>query len=235
VGTSVRLPYLDLIPTQQGQQLDEQAVGAVVAGNLVAFDPGVSAQHRKDVQQSLLVAQLAAGVKADRYRDVTGWMRQYLSVLEQIAWVTTTAYAATRYLPQVPKFDAATLIQDTFRRKLGDCPKEVSDVLAAYKGSDGAAQVVFECPSHSGGLANYQVVHVTEDDGGDITLWMASTSLNAPQHVVRLFEADLPAGTQIQVGWVVLTLDESVFARLRSSLDGKLQGRYEPSVVPLQG
>ena len=32
-------------------------------------------------------------------------------------------------------------------------------------GRDGASQVVFECPSHSGGIGNFQVALATEEDG----------------------------------------------------------------------
>jgi len=232
-GSTIR--ELDIGPERpsEGPQLTGQLVGAVVAGDLVAFGEGLGSQHQKDVLQSLLLAQLGASAKVDRLKDPSNWMRQYLSILEQIAWVTTTAYSATKYLPQVSSFGAAALIQDTFRRKLLDYPAEVSTTLAAYRSDTGSAQVVFECPSHSGGLANFQVAYVTEDGEGDVVMWVASASFNAPQHFVQLFEGDLPPGTQAQVGWTVLRLNESVFSKLRSSLDTKLQGRYATSVVGL--
>jgi hypothetical protein len=48
----------------QASELTE-ASAAVVAGSIVAFAPGVDEQHRQDVLQSLLLAQLAANAKAE--------------------------------------------------------------------------------------------------------------------------------------------------------------------------
>jgi hypothetical protein len=114
--------------------LEDKAFGAVVAGSLVAFAPGVSQLHQQDVLQSLLLAQLAANAKAERHRDPVAWFAAYRSVMEQTAWVVEASSTSTRYLPRVSTFSAATVVNDEFRRKV--TPEElayVTETVNAYR------------------------------------------------------------------------------------------------------
>jgi hypothetical protein len=208
---------------------------AVVAGSIVAFAPGISEQHRQDVLQSLLLAQLAANAKADRQRDPSGWFAAYQGVLEQAAWVVEASAAAVRYQSSFARFTLATVVDDAFRPKLiAEQLPLVTAAIAAFRfDQNSAAQQLFECPSHSGGIGNFQVALATEEDGA-VTIRLAQISFNAPRHVVRLLQEEFTSTAQFRVGFIALSMNEEVFARLRSAIASKLEGRLDGAVAPLQ-
>ena len=215
--------------------LEDTAFGAVVAGSLVAFAPGMSELHQRDVLQSLLLAQLAANSKAERYKDPVAWFAAYRSVLEQTAWVIDASSTSTRYLPGVSRFSAATVVNDVFRRQVA--PEELAYVMATvntYKSDlNGASQLIFECPSHSGGIGNFQIALATEEDGV-LSLRIAQMSFNAPQHVTRLMLEEFTSTAKFQVAFLDLTQNEEIYARVRSTIAGKVENRYRGSVTLLQ-
>jgi hypothetical protein len=214
--------------------LGNVASGAVVAGSLVAFAPGVSGQHRQDILESLLLAQFAANARADRYKDPVGWFRAYSGVLEQAAWVVEGSSSVTRYLPQTSSFSAGTVVVDTFRRRL--TPEELQCVTAAVNAfmadTGGPSQVVFECPSHSGGIGNFQVALATEENG-EVSLRIVEVSFNAPQHVTQLLLEQFTSAARFQVAFLGLTQNEDAYARLRSTISSKVESRFQGAVVLL--
>ena len=227
-------PELRSFASLQEPELTEGAA-AVVAGSVVAFAPGVSEQHRQDVLQSLLLAQLAANAKAERHKDPAGWFAAYRGVLEQAAWVVEASSSAVRYLPPVATFTISTVVDDAFRPKV--LAEELAFVAAAVNAfrseENRAAQLVFECPSHSGGIGNFQVVLAAEEDG-TVSMRLAQISFNAPQHVVRLTSEEFTKTAQFRVGFLALTMNEEVFARLRPTIAAKLKDRLSGTIAPLQ-
>lgn len=207
---------------------------AVVAGTIVAFAPGVSEQHRSDVERSLLLAQLAANAKADRQMEPAAWFRAYRAVLEQVAWVVEASSAAARYLAPVASFTISTVICDTFRAKL--TPEQLNLVTVALNAfrsdRNGGAQVAFECPSHSGGLGNFQVALAAEEEG-TVNVRLAQISFSAPQHVIRLMQEEFTSSAQFRVGFLALSINEQVFATLRPAITSKLGDRLQGAVVRL--
>jgi hypothetical protein len=187
------------------------------------------------VLQSLLLAQLAANAKADRQKDPSGWFTAYRGVLEQVAWVVEASAAAARYQPPFAKFTLDTVVDDAFRPKLlAEQLPFVTAAIAAFRSDQNSgAELVFECPSHSGGIGNFQVALAGEEDGA-VTLRLAQISFNAPQHVVRLLREEFTNTSQFRVGFLALSMNEEVFARLRSAIAAKLQDRFDGAVAPLQ-
>lgn len=215
----------------------ENAVGAAVGGNLVAFGTSVSAQHRQDVVQSLLFAQLVAGGKADRYKDPVNWYSAYQTALQQLAWIVQASSTTSRYLSPTPKFTVSSVVSDLLRPRVSSTELAlVANALNAYRGdAGGLAQLVFECPSHAGGLGNFQFALITEDeDNGTVVLRIVQVSFNAPQHVTRLMTEEFTSTAQFQAGFVAMTLDEKTFGSLRSSLTKRLEPWFASMVAPLQ-
>jgi len=225
---------LSRLVTLHDSTFENAASGAVIAGSLVAFAPEVSEQHRRDIQESLLLAQLAANAKAERHQDPAAWFRVYSSVFEQAAWVVEGSSSATRYLPQTSSFSAGTVVIDTFRRRL--TPEELQYVTATVNAlradMGGTSQLVFECPSHSGGIGNFQAALATEENG-EVNLRIVQVSFNAPQHVTRLLLEQFTSTAKFQVAFLGLTQNEEIYARLRSSIASKVESRFEGAVVPL--
>ena len=211
-----------------------EASAAVVAGSLVAFAPGVSAQHQRDVLQSLLLAQLAANAKAERHKDPAAWFRAYTGVLEQTAWVVESSTTATRYPPQTSTFSAASVVSYGFRSLTSEELAYVTAAVHAFRSdSGGVSQVVFECPSHSGGIGNFQVAFVAEE-GGVVGMRILQVSFNAPQHVTRLMLEDFTGTAKFQLAFLAVAQNEEVYAKVRSSISAKVESRFEGSVALLE-
>jgi len=214
---------------------EDEAGAVVVAGCLVAFAPGVSALHQRDVEQSLLLAQLAANARTERHKDPAAWFRSYRGVLEQTAWVVESSTTATRFLPSVARYGVGNVVNDAFRRRVA--PEELGVLMAAVNAArddaDGTAAVVFECPSHAGGIGNFQVVLVAETDGV-LGMRIGQITFNAPQHVTRLLKEEFSSPAQFQVGFLALAQNEPIYAGIRSAIASKVESRFAGSVVPLQ-
>jgi hypothetical protein len=211
-------------------RLEEGPAGAVVAGSVVAFGPGVSPQHQQDVLQSLLFAQLAANVQAERHKQWADWYREYQTVLERIGWVVGNSSTASQWAAP-GGFVFSTPVLETFDERAGDDAKlQVSNALTTFRNDvGGPAQFTFECPSHSGGLGNFQVALATEDDG-NVRLRIGRFMFQAPTHVVRLAVEQLPANTKFYSGFVDMVLNEQVFSSGRSTIASRLGDRYQAQV-----
>lgn len=215
--------------------IEDEAGAVVVAGCLVAFAPGVSALHQRDAEQSLLLAQLAASAKTERHKDPAAWFRNYRAVLEQTAWVVESSTTATRFLPSVTHYGVGNVVNDAFRRRVAaeELGYLMAAVNAARDDAEGTAAVVFECPSHSGGIGNFQVVLAAESEGV-LGMRIGQISFNAPQHVTRLLKEQFSSPAQFQVSFLELSQNESIYAGIRSAIAGKVESRFSGSVVPLQ-
>lgn len=215
--------------------LEGEAGGAVVAGTLVSFGPGVSETHRRDVLQSLLLAQLAANARAERHKQPGEWFSAYRGVLEQVAWVVESSIATTRYRSGVTRFSVSNIANDMFRHRVG--PEELRLVLATLDavraGEHGAAQLVFECPSHSGGIGNFQVALAIEEEG-ELQLFVTQVSFSAPQHVVRLLSEEFTSSAQFQVAFLALTQNQAQYEKVRAAVAAKVESRFAGSVAILE-
>jgi len=212
-------------------------VGAAVAGNLVAFGPDLTDQHRNDAINSLLFAQLVAGGQADRRTAPIDWYAAYEAALQNIAWVIGASTTTNRYLSQTPSFTLPAAVDGVLRsRSTSTDLSRVRLLLAAYNADvGGLAQLVFECPSHSGGLGNLQVALATEDaDDSTLLLRIVRIFINAPTHVVEVMSESFTRDAKVQAGFVAMTLDEDAFAKLRAPLAKRLEEWLPSAVAPLQ-
>ena len=232
------LRELDIGPEEPFGQVEFTGgapTGAAVAGSLIALDGSLTEQHVQDVLQSMLLAQLAANVKADRHKDPLNWYKSYQSTFEQIGWVVSASTNFTRYLPQTSRYTVATVITDLFRRKT--LPEELSLVtrtLAGFRRDEAApAQVVWECPSHAGGIGNFQFGLATEEED-TVTLRLGRFTFEAPAQVTRLALEEFGSDTKFLNSFVAMTLNEEVFAQLRGSIAQKLESRLGGSVAMVE-
>ncbi|KAM3093838.1 hypothetical protein ACKFKF_28435 [Phormidesmis sp. 146-12] len=216
-------------------QLTDSASGAVVAGSLVALDDTLSEQHQRDVLESLLLAQLAASAKSDRHKDPMNWYKVYQQTLETIGWVIQTSTTMLRYLPPGTRFTISKVVTDLFQRKVAEENLSlVTRTLNAFKRDPGnSAQFVFECPSHSGGIGNFQFGLATEEDGA-ASLQLGYFAFSTTAHVTRLAFEEFPTDAKFQVGFVALTLNEQVYQSVRSTVSAKVASRFAGSTAQIE-
>lgn len=222
------------LPADEGARLVDDPSAAVVGSSLVAFAGGVSSLHRQDVMHSLLLAQLAANAKAHRHIEPTAWFRAYATVLQQTAWVIASSVIAERYLSEVSRFPVSTVVQAVFRDMLfHEELALITATMSAFRADlSGASQVVFECPSHSDGIGSFQVALATEDDGV-LSMRIAQVSFTAAEHVPRLFLHEFTEASEFRVGYLDLTQNEQVYARLRAAIARKVGSRLPRFVAVL--
>ncbi|QIY54100.1 hypothetical protein HEP86_05760 [Streptomyces sp. RPA4-5] len=198
--------------------------GYVNAGSLVSFVAGVSGQHRSDVLNSALLAQLAASKQYDRETQVRDWYRFYVDVLSNIGWPFQDFRFTEISLRQdsfkidevLLKVLEAVLSQDEIRTM-----KASLDALAALSDSDGRL-VVFERESHSAREGNFQLSTATEENGvvslaGSVFFF--STSLNVTRILWTTFT---DANLDIYGSAFRVNLDEDVYAIVREDIVEKL-------------
>jgi hypothetical protein len=214
-------------------QFDGLSSGAVVHGSLVAIGEGVTEEHRRDAFQCLLLAQLAANSNAERHRDPTNWQRSYFQTLSTIGWAAIANVPTTPYQSQGTPFTIATVVSDLFRpRVAAEYFSVVVSTLNAFR-RDVGGQVVFECPSHSGGLGNFQFVLLTEEDA-DTAMLIARISFSTAAHVTRLAVEEFSTSATFNVGLTTLLLNEGVYRQVRSAVAQKVANRIAGAVVQLE-
>jgi hypothetical protein len=215
-------------------QLTGEATGAVVAGSIAALADSLSDQHKRDVLESLLLAQLAASAKSDRHRDPVNWYKVYQQTLESIGWVVQTSTTMSRYLPPGTRFTMANVVTDLFRRKLDETELSlVTRTLTAFnRDPRGEGQFVFECPSHSGGIGNFQFGLATEEDG-TTNLQLGYFSFAVGKHVSRLAFEEFPTDAKFSMAFVALTLNEQLYQGVRSAVAAKVASRFIGSTAQL--
>jgi hypothetical protein len=233
------LRELDIGPELQPGQLDFTGapMGVVVAGSIAALDSSVSEQHGHDVLQSLLLAQLAANAKANRYSDTLNWYRAYQSTLESVGWIVSASTGFTRFIPQVSRYTISTVITDLFRPKA--TPEELSLVnstLAAFiRDPTAPGQFIWECPSHSGGIGNFQfALAAEEEDDNIVTLQLGRFTFEVPVHVTRLAFEEFGTDAKFSTSYVAMTLNEQVFSSIRNAITAKLASRFDGSVAEIE-
>ncbi len=231
VSAELRAIDLGEVPAPAGTPLDKTAAGAVAGGAVVAFGAEVSAQHRQDVVQSLLFAQLAASARADRHTRWADWYEELGKVVERIGWVRGSGSQATQWVASGP-FPFTAPVRACFAEQAGEMARmRVTDVLTALS-ADRAAQVAFAQMASSGALGNFQVALADEDED-TVRLRLVQCVFQAPEHLMSLVTAPLPAGTRFWTRFADLVLDERAYAAGRSTIARRLGDRGATMVAPL--
>jgi hypothetical protein len=127
------------------------------------------------------------------------------------------------------------VINDLFKQRV--LPEDLSLIvrtLNAFKQEASIpAQFVFECPSHAGGIGNFQFALVTEEDG-TVSLQLGRFSFTSNAHITRLMFEEFPTDTQFQAGFTAMTLNDQMYAQLRNTIAKKLESRFEASTALLE-
>lgn len=214
--------------------LEEAAGGAVAAGSVIVFADGVPESSTHDVLRSLLLAQLAANARANRFREALKWYKRYDDTLENIGWVVSSANSFTSYHSPTATFTVIDVVNDALARRLtSDEVSLCETTLQRFAGDpQGTAQHVWECPSHSGGIGNFQAAFVTAADE-TVSMDLVKVHFDGPSHTTQLAVERFASSTRFSTSYTRMTLNQQTFDRLRPAIKTKLEGRYEALVVPI--
>jgi hypothetical protein len=207
-----------------------QPSAAVDAGSLVSFVADVSEQHRADVLNATLLAQLAANKRFDRERDTENWYTFYRNALEQVGWVVRQQAGFSPFQTNNTSFTADEVIITFMKTVAGE--DEVTGLqaaLKALKSLDGRDRrvLLFECGSHSARNGNFQISTIGESNG-IVVMKLGAFFFSTTDTVTRILLLSFPSrSTTFSQGSQVLELNEQVYAPLRQDVINKLGDRVE--------
>jgi hypothetical protein len=165
---------------------DDTSGAAVDAGSLVSFVSGLTAQHKSDVLNSALLAQLAANKKFERFKQTRQWYEFYTSVLANVGWVVPT-FVYREYSPSGDIFIVSdAVIQILSAIATGDEMDILRTSLESLKDNPNneGPLTLFENQSFPENLGNCQIFPVGEDDG-QVVMAQAALEFRAEEHRSR--------------------------------------------------
>jgi len=238
---SVELPPLDTTQPYRynpdASVFQDDASGAAVnAGSLVSFVSGLTAQHKSDVLNSTLFAQLAANKQYDRYKQTQKWYDSYVSVLAQVGWVVP-AFAYREYTPSGGSFTVDAAVLDILAAiATGDEMKILQTALGGLKDNtkNEHALTLFDQQSFPEKLGTFQIFPVGEDDG-QLVMALAAMEFKAVKHVTRfLWFTWTSTETQLFQSSQKGVLNEDVYGPVRKVIIDKLGDRAKQFIIDIE-
>jgi hypothetical protein len=206
------------------QLVEGAQAGYVDAGSLVSFGPGVSAQHKNDVLNSSLLAQLAANKKFDREKQTKEWYAFYRDILERVGWVLR-GFEFSKYESNGADFTADKVILEILKAlATGNDLAVVAATMEALNslGNDSPTLKIFETSSHTASSGNFQVSIATESDS-IVGMKIGAFYFQTTQQITRvLWFRFSSSSTNFYKGSQIGALDEEVYAQVRQSVVEKL-------------
>lgn len=205
--------------------------GEVVAGSLASFTSKLSGQQLEDVQNSTLLAQLAASKKYPKQEQVTDWYKFYGYVLGKLGWVLQ-GFSFDEYKSSAASFKLSEVTLELLSAMVGadkqllSVVKNTLDSLAKSK----EGLTLFNKNSTSGNDGRFQILPCTLTNG-QVSLAFIGAYFEANQVSSDYFffsynsrEMQLYKSTQ------VFTLNEKVYAQVRQAVINKLGKRAKDFV-----
>lgn len=238
---SIELPSPDArlqsVYNPRAKAFQDNTEGAAVnAGSLVSFVSGLTAQHKSDVLNSTLLAQLAANKKYDRYNQTRQWYDFYVSVLAQVGWVVP-AFAYRQYSPS----GSSLVVSDAVLAILSavatgsevDILRTTLESLKNNPNNEGPL-VLFDQQSFPENLGTFQIFPVGEDDG-QVVMALAAMEFKAQKHVTRfLWFTWESTSTQLFQSAQKAVLNEDVYGRVRQEVINKLGDRASQYIKDIE-
>ena len=231
---SSRLAFVRSLKLSESLRLDSPAA-KVVAGSLASFTSGLSGQQMDDVQNSTLLAQLAAKEKFPDQKDVVDWYKFYGEVLNKVGW-TMQDLAFDEYTSHQASFKLSDVTLELLSGLIGDDEellKVVKSTLNSFaKSPEGLA--LFKANSASEKFGHFQLLPCKVTNG-QVSLASILTYFKA-KHVSENYffftynSEDITLYKEAQV----LTLDEKVYEKVRQEVIDKLGTNASDFISNLQ-
>ena len=219
---SSRLAFVRSLKLVESLTLDSPAA-KVVAGSLASFTPELSTQQMHDVQNSTLLAQLAATKKFPDKRDVGYWYQFYFDVLSNVGW-DMQKFGFDEYKSHQASFKLSEVTLELLSALIGD-DKELLTVVKSTLDSFAKSQeglTLFNENSASGRYARFQVLPCTVTNGqvslASIFSYFEANQLSENYFFFTYNSEDVTLTKAAQV----LTLDEEIYGTVRQAVIDKL-------------
>jgi hypothetical protein len=216
-------PFSDL-PIDEPQP----ASGAIVGNTVASFVDGVTGQQKNDVLNSMLLAQLAANRRFDKYTDPIGYAKFYGSVLENVGWVIPQFQFRSLRSNQA-RFTMDSVILRLFKGLLsGDELETLQAAMEAVKALDeGDRRLrIFSQNAAQGAAGNFQMTNVGVSSGGTLSMKLGAFQFNTSSSVTNILWWSYSGNeTSMKVMSTTFVLNEQVYSRIRDAVLNKLGTR----------
>lgn len=166
---------------------------AVVGADVIAFVKGITPEHRSDIVNASLLAQLVAKKKIATPRTLAAtkeWYDQYFDVLSSIGFAIQDRGFA-EYHENSESFEAHKAIIDLATALLAGAPGALALVKTTLEAlqkmsADSPWITLFNRESQSANTARFQVSLVGEDDKGQLLLSLMAFGLEARKTLTQV-------------------------------------------------
>ena len=222
ITMSSRLAFVRSLKLVESLTLDSPAA-KVVADSLASFSSELSTQQMHDVQNSTLLAQLAATKKFPDKRDVGDWYKFYCNVLSNVGWDIQT-FGFDEYKSHQASFKLSEVTLELLSALVGNDKQlltVVKETLNSFaKSSEGLT--LFATNSASGQHGRFQILPCTVKNGqvslASITAYFEASQVSNDYFFFTYRSKDITMHKSSQV----LTLDEEVYGKVRQEVIDKL-------------
>jgi hypothetical protein len=207
----------------------------IICGCLCCFCDGLTAENKMDVTNSILLAQLAANKKFDRFQKPLDWYRSYSEVLSNIGW-NVPGFTFDKYPPKGGTVNTVDLDQAVLSIARSEATTDELAVLAAAvnaaksQATGDPSLSIWNANSSNGGDANFQIVLVASR-GGSITALIIGCAFRATPSQIRFLS--WRANPEIQRSVSRLELNSDHYSGIRQEIVNKLKGKAEIFVAAL--
>lgn len=204
--------------------------------SVVSFASGVSGPYRRDVLNSVLLAQLAANKKFPAEEQLLEWYREFIHVLGNLGWTIQAAEFST-YKASKDIFEVENVVIDILTSAFGSSFANVIaktlDSIKSLSDADGKLKV-FEKNTHSVSKGVFQLALASEENG-TVSLQMGSFLLAASGEIKKiLFFRSSRDKVRLDYCSRTGTLNEEVYAGAREAIQEKLGQKLAQFVAEIE-
>lgn len=237
---ALSLPQIDADLVTKGlvvtTQEDNKKSGSITAGNIISFTANLSGQDKEDVNDSILLAQLAASKKYTRTDKPKEWYDLYFEVLTNVGWIIQgepfSPYKASGSTVTIEK----TVIELLSAIASGQVVLIVKQVLESLKNlhESDRGLVIWDRNTHSNKNGNFQLSGANKENSS-IALSAANVYFTAKQTDTKfLWFSYSTSDITLDYRNSVLSLNQEIYSTVRNKIKEKLEDRIPAYVQNLE-
>lgn len=205
--------------------LDNEASAQVNAGSLTSFTERLTGLNKSDVQNSTLLAQLAANKAINRFEDPIGWYKFYTDVLGNIGW-NQPAFAFDTYTSggTTVNLDKAVLnILSAIATADEIAMVEATMQALESLGDDSDQMNIWDSNASNANNGNFQIFPVDRLANGDVVMVLAGMEFNATKSRKNfLWWSWSSSSIKIERAANKFVLNEDIYSQIRKDVIAKL-------------
>jgi len=206
------------------------------AKSLVSFVSDIDGQRRSDVLNSVLLAQLAANKKFPDENQLVDWYKEFVRVLNNLGWAIEGA-EFSNFESNGTIFEVENAIISILTAAFGGpFMVVITKTLEAIKGlSDSNGKITaFEKNTHSLSKGAFQIGLANEENGA-VTLQIGTFLLTSTTEIKKiLFFKSTKDTTELSYCSRTGTLNEEIYAKVRTQVQDKLGGRITDFITEIE-